>query len=78
MLETLNDLIANKTISALEPIQMLALLQYVFTLNNDSLRIRIAETVYRHDHDHPKALELFLASRLPIAHRPMTTAQEVN
>jgi hypothetical protein len=78
VLETVNDLITNKKIPALEPIQMLALLQYVFTLNSVSARTRIAEVVCRHDRDHPKAFELFLTSTLPLVHRPVATAQEVN
>ncbi len=78
MLETVNDLISNKKIPALEPVQMLALLQHVFTLYNFPLRIRIAEIVYRHDRDYPKTFERFLTSTLPAAHRPGVTAQEVN
>jgi hypothetical protein len=78
MLATVSDLITNKKIPALEPVQMLALLEHVFTLNSVSLRTRIAETVYSHDRGHPKAFELFLTSTLPLAHRPITTAQEVN
>lgn len=78
MLETENDLIANKNISALEPIQVLALLQYVFTLNTVSVRTRIAEIVYRHGRGHPRVLEAFLTSTLPLAHRPVATAREVN
>jgi hypothetical protein len=76
--ETANDLIANKNISALEPIQMLALLQYVLTLNNTSERTRIAEIVHPHGHGHPKISEPFLTSTPSLAHRPVATAREVN
>lgn len=78
MLEIVNDLIANNKNTALEPIQMLALLPYVFTLNSVSLRDPIAEIVCHHDRDHPKAFEVFLTSILSLAHRPGATAQEVN
>ena len=78
MLETVNDLIANKKIPALEPVQMLASLQYVFTLNSLSLRPRIAKIVCRHDRGHPKAFKPFLTSTLPVAHHPIATAWEVN
>ena len=78
MIETANDLIANENISALEPIQMLALLQYVLTLNNASVRPRIAEIVHRHGRGHPKSLEPFLANTLLLDHPPVPTLQEVN
>jgi hypothetical protein len=77
VLETENDLIASKKIPALEPIQMLAPLPYVFTLNSAWLRTRIAETVC-HDRAHLKAFKRFLTSTLSLAHRPGATAQEVN
>jgi hypothetical protein len=69
MLATVNNLIANKKIPVLDPVQMSALLQYVFKLTEVPLRIQIAETVYRHNHDHANAFDLFLASTLPLAQR---------
>ena len=78
MLEIVNDLIANNKNTALEPIQMLALLPYVFTLNSVSLRDPIAEIVCNHDRDHPKAFEVFLTSTLSAAHHPSVAAQGVN
>lgn len=75
MLETVNDSITNKKISAREPIQVLALLHYVFTLNNASVLSRIVETVNR---GYPKVVDPFLTSTLPLAHRSVATAREVN
>ncbi len=76
MLETVNDLIPNQKNPALEPVQMLARLQYLFAPMPVSARTRIAETVYRNDRDHSEAFEPFLT--LPLVHRRITTAQEVN
>jgi hypothetical protein len=42
---------------------VLALLPYVFALNNISGRPRIAKIAYRHGRGHPKAFELFLSSK---------------
>lgn len=78
MLETVNDLPVNEKKLAREPIQALALLHYVFTLNNFSVLSQIAETANRHGCDHPKIRELFLTSTLSLIHRRITTAQEVN
>jgi hypothetical protein len=78
VLETANDLIDNRKISAPERIQMLALLQYVFTLNKVSVRTRRAEIEYRHSRGHSEVLAPFLTSTLPLVHRPVATAQEVN
>lgn len=69
MLATINNLLADNKIPALEPVQMSALLHDVFKLTNVSLRIQIAEVVYRHNHDHPNAFDLFLACTLPLAQR---------
>jgi hypothetical protein len=78
VLETVNTLIANKKNPALEPIQVLALLHYVFTPNSVSLRTRIAEIVHRHGRGHPKIREPFLTSTPSLAHRRVAPAQEVN
>lgn len=75
MLETVNDLIK---IPALKAVQMLAPLQYVFALNNVSVRTRIAEIVRRDGRGHPKVLEPFRTSKLPAAYRPVAPPQEVN
>ena len=69
MLETISDLLSSKKIPQLDEVQMSALLHHVFGAIDRTLRIQIAEVVYRYDHDHPKALDLFLASTLPLAEK---------
>ena len=69
MLETVNDLLATNRIPSLDGGQMLALLNYLFTSAERTLRLRVAEVVYRHAHDHPNALDLFLACTLPLAQK---------
>jgi len=46
---------------------MLALLHYLYNEADRPLRFQIAEIVYRYDHDHPNAQDLFLACTLPSA-----------
>jgi hypothetical protein len=48
---------------------MLALLHYLFNAADRPLRFQIAEVVYRYDHDHPNAQDLFLACTLPSAEK---------
>ena len=67
MLATVNNLLASNKIPLLDAVRMQDLLQYLFTTAHKMLRIQVAEVVYRHDHDHPSALEIFLACTLPLA-----------
>ncbi len=69
MLDTVNNLLANQTIPALDVLQMSDLLHYLFTTDEKTLRIQVAEVAYRHDHDHPSALDVFLACTLPLAEK---------
>ena len=69
MLATVNNLLANKKIPPLDAVQMQDLLQYLFTTAEKMLRIQVAEAVYRDDHGHPKALDVFLACTLPLAEK---------
>jgi len=69
MLTTICDLLSRNKIPSLDGLQMSALLHYVFTALEKDLRIQIAEVVYRYDHDHPNALELFLACTFPLAEK---------
>ncbi|HEV2221738.1 MAG TPA: hypothetical protein VGR84_01915 [Candidatus Acidoferrales bacterium] len=69
MLETISDLLGSKKIPSLDEVQMSALLHHIFTAAHRMLRIQIAEVVYRYDHDHPRALDLFLACTLPLAEK---------
>src|SRR6516165_8518182 len=69
MLDTVNNLLVNTKIPALDAVQMSDLLQYLFSAAEKTLRIQVAEVVYRNDHDHPNALDIFLACTLPMAER---------
>lgn len=69
MLETISDLLRSKKIPSLDAVQMSALLHDVFTAADRRLRLEIAEVVYRYNHDHPNAFDLFLACTLPLAEK---------
>jgi hypothetical protein len=69
MLDTVKDLLANTRIPAIDAVQMSDLLHYLFTSAEKTLRIQVAEVVYRNDHDHPNALDVFLACTLPLAEK---------
>jgi hypothetical protein len=69
MLEVVNEMLSSKKIPPLDEVQMSALLHHIFTAAHRMLRIQIAEVVYRYDHDHPNALDLFLACTLPLAEK---------
>jgi hypothetical protein len=67
MLDTVRELLGSRKIPPLDAGQMSAVLSYLFSTAEKGLRIQVAEVVYRHDHDHPNALDLFLACTLPLA-----------
>jgi hypothetical protein len=69
MLDAVSELLRSKKIPPLDAVQMSALLHYVFTGADPPLRIQIAEVVYRYDHEHPHALDLFLTGTLPLAEK---------
>ena len=69
MLDTVKDMLANTTIPAIDAVQMSDLLQYLFNTAEKTLRIQVAEIVYRNDHDHPSAQDIFLACTLPMAEK---------
>jgi len=69
MLDTLKDMLASTKIPSINTVQMSELLQYLFSTAEKTLRIQVAEIVYRNDHDHPNALDIFLACTLPIAEK---------
>lgn len=69
MLATVNNLLANNKIPPLDAVQMQDLLQYLFSTAEKMLRIQVAEAVYREDHGHPSALDVFLACTLPLAEK---------
>lgn len=67
MLDTVGELLESRKIPSLDALQMSGLLGYLFSTAERALRIQVAEIVYRHDHDHPQALDVFLACTLPLA-----------
>ena len=69
MLDTVNNLVANQKIPSIDALQMLDLLQHLFTTAEKPVRIQVAEVAYRYDHDHPRAMDVFLACTLPLAER---------
>jgi len=64
---TINELLTTNKIPSLDAIQMSALLNHLFKTRDWRLRFQVAEVVYRYDHDHPNAQDLFLACALPWA-----------
>ena len=63
------ELVLSKKIPPLDTVQMLALLHYLFKSADRTLRFKVAEVVYRYDHGHPNAQDLFLACILPSAEK---------
>jgi hypothetical protein len=66
---SVTDLLAHNKVPSLDNAQMADLLQHLFSFSDKIERIQVAETVYRHDHDHQSALDVFLACALPLAER---------
>jgi len=69
VLDAISELLGSKKIPPLGAVQMSTLLQYLFNAADPPLRFQVAEIVYRHDHDHPNAQDLFLACTLPLAEK---------
>jgi len=69
MLDTIRELLGSRRIPQLDEVQMAALLHYLFTETKRQLRFEVAEAVYRYDHDHPNAQDVFLACTLPSAEK---------
>lgn len=69
MFDIVTNLISDRKIPALDKLQMEALLHYLFTTTPRDMRIQVAEVAYRYDRDHPGAMDVFLASALPLAER---------
>jgi len=67
MFDIVTNLIAERKIPALDELQMEALLHHLFTAKPRDIRIQVAEVVFRYDRDHPRAMDVFLASALPLA-----------
>jgi hypothetical protein len=69
MFDIVTNLISERKIPALDELQMEALLHHLFTATPRDLRIQVAEVAYQYDHDHARAMDVFLASALPLAER---------
>jgi hypothetical protein len=69
MFDMVTNLISKRKIPALDELQMEALLRHLFTATPRAVCIQVAEVAYRCDHDHPRAMDVFLASALPLAER---------
>jgi hypothetical protein len=67
--DAVSDLLALNRIPTLDAEQMSDFSRYLFTVSNRTERIQVAEAVYRHDHDHPSALDVFLACTFPMAEK---------
>ncbi len=65
--ETINTLLDTKEIPSLEGEKIASMQKYLFHSADTPLRIQVAETVFRHNHNHPSAFDLFLACTLPLA-----------
>lgn len=66
VLDTVNELLSTSKIPALSGEEMEALCSYLFSLRNRDQRIPVAEIAYN-NHEDPQALNIFLASTMPIA-----------
>jgi hypothetical protein len=67
--DTVRDLLANNRIPILDAGVMSDFSRYLFTASNKEERFLVAEAVYRHDHDHRSALDIFLSCLLPLAEK---------
>ncbi len=67
MFDIVTNLISERKIPALDELQMEALLHHLFTATPRDIRIQVAEVAYRFDREHPRAMDVFLASALPFA-----------
>jgi hypothetical protein len=69
MFDMVTILISERKIPALDELQMEALLHYLFTATPRAVCIQVAEIAYRYDSGHPRAMDVYLASALPLAER---------
>jgi hypothetical protein len=68
VLATLDEMLTTKKIPALSGDEIEILCSYLFSIRNRDQQIAIAEIAYL-NHDDPQALNIFLASTLPMAQR---------
>jgi len=70
IIDTVRNLLTRNKIPTLDTLQMSDLLHHLFTTAEKTERIQVAEAVYRHDHGHPSALDVFLPAHFPWLRRP--------
>jgi hypothetical protein len=69
MLTIVHQLVTTQAIPSLDETGLSQLLHYLFAeAEGSSLRVQVAEVAYR-NHEHPTALDLFLASTMPLAQK---------
>lgn len=68
-MDIVTNLISERKIPTLDELQMEALLHHLFTATRRDTRIQVAEVACRYDREHPRAMDVFLASALPLAER---------
>ena len=69
MFDMVTNLISERKIPALNELQMEALLHHLFTAMPRTVCIQVAEIANRYDSGHPRAMDVYLASALPLAER---------
>jgi|SRR5580704_5001220 hypothetical protein len=69
MFEMVTTLISERKIPDLNELQMEALLHHLFTATPKAIGIQVAEIAYRYNNNHPRAMDVFLASAFPLAER---------
>ncbi len=67
MFDIVTNLISQRKIPVLDELQMEALLHHLFTSTQRDIRIQVAEVACLYDREHPRAMDVFLASALPLA-----------
>jgi hypothetical protein len=67
MLDIVTKLISERKIPAPDEPQMEALPHHLFTATPRDTRIQMAEVACQYDREHPRAMDVFLASALPLA-----------
>jgi hypothetical protein len=67
MFDIVTNSISERKIPTLDELQMEALLHHLFTATPRDTRIEVAEVACRYDRQHPRAMDVFLASALPLA-----------
>jgi hypothetical protein len=68
-IDTARNLLTHNKTPSLDPVEMSDLLHHLFATSEKIERIQAPEAVYRRNHGHPAALDVFLACTLPLAEK---------